>query len=473
MASPTTDVVAVGDDLQCIYQWRGSDVSRILAFTKEFKDATVHRLPTNYRSRPHIVEARQHNRQRHHCQGPQEGDEAGAPPSHRPSPPLALTPIGRRPGTSSADIILRFANNGAPWRSMAILLRSVNSWGQDFVTALTRANIPVICPRLSRGGAFINQVAIPILDWLREEHPDPKNEAEEVKAEAAATGLWASLQPWVKATNPHDTFWAALNDWLDKINDKKSDAYDIRGRFYDLLNECRIHIHATDNSLMVGLGIASQIIRSVEEMHKRRIDGQSRRTPRGVVSEVDDAMRRRNEDFGESIPIEQVGDGVLVSTVHQSKGLEWPIVILPTLVERRFPVAPSKHGTSFPDKIAARYGTSIEDERRLFYVAATRAKERLILLDPVANNPKRRSPFLTDLQSRGLKPYQTPAEVPEAVWQIPKDDLKPDPAPPVRTGLSDLLLYADCPFQYRTAPHRGPPAIHRRGGSATDRACTS
>jgi DNA helicase-2/ATP-dependent DNA helicase PcrA len=199
---------------------------------------------------------------------------------------------------------------------------------------------------------------------------------------------------------------------------------------------------------MVGLGIASQIIRSVEEIHRRRITGQSRRTPRGVVSEVFFSLLRRQDDFGESIPIEQVGEGVLISTVHQAKGLEWPIVILPMLLSRRFPVTPRGHGTRFPDDIAARYGTSIEDERRLFYVAATRAKERLFLIDPACNREKRRSVFLQDLHEQGLQRAEGLESIPEPAWHIKEKDLEPADTTPLRIGLSDLLLYLECPFQF-------------------------
>ena len=55
MISSQTSVIVVGDDLQSIYNWRGSDVTRILHFPNEFSPASVCRLSTNYRSRPQIV----------------------------------------------------------------------------------------------------------------------------------------------------------------------------------------------------------------------------------------------------------------------------------------------------------------------------------------------------------------------------------------------------------------------------------
>jgi len=448
MVPANAKVVAVGDDLQCIYQWRGSDVTRILDFTKEFPDASVHRLPTNYRSRPIIVDIANHIAEKIALRDPEKKMLPGRDPS-KCNPVHWLSVDGEvEQANAVADIVERFAADGVPWNRMAVLLRSVNGAGQPFVDAFTSRGIPVICPTLSRGGAFINEVTVPVLDWLRKEHPTPHNELEEKEAEAAADALWTSVKPWIDLPDAETTFWQALAEWQAALDAKKSEAYDLRGRFYDLLNRCSIRVTADDSSMMVGLGIASQIIRSVEEIHRRRIAGHTRRTPRGVVSEVYYALIRRQKDFGESIPVEQVGDGVLVSTVHQAKGLEWPIVILPMLANRRFPLSPSPHGTSFPDAIAVRYGTSLEDERRLFYVAATRAKERLFLIDPMKNNEKRRSTFLADLAAQGLKRTASIAAIDPATWHLSAKDMEMGGSPPLSIGLSDLLLYMECPFQY-------------------------
>jgi DNA helicase-2/ATP-dependent DNA helicase PcrA len=65
------------------------------------------------------------------------------------------------------------------------------------------------------------------------------------------------------------------------------------------------------------------------------------------------------------------GDRLLITSIHRAKGLEWPLVILPGLVEGRFPYYPS------PEE-----AEPVEDERRLFYVGCTRAREQLYLIHP-------------------------------------------------------------------------------------------
>ncbi|HEY5507833.1 MAG TPA: 3'-5' exonuclease, partial [Paludibacter sp.] len=243
-------------------------------------------------------------------------------------------------------------------------------------------------------------------------------------------------------------FWKALNQWLDVINRELDDAYNVRSQLYKFLDACNVHIAPNEDNLMIGIGIASQIIRSVEEIHRRRLQGQSRRTPRGLMSEVYHAILRKQNDFGESIPIDTKIQGVLVTTVHQSKGLEWPVVIIPTLVNRRFPVSQKKHGTSYPDHIAARYGTSMEDERRLFYVAAMRAREHLFLLDPLYNAPSKRSIFLREQEDKGVISPTSLPDPDSPIWRIDHADLKEIDTPPIRIGLSDLLIYVECPYQF-------------------------
>ena len=242
-------------------------------------------------------------------------------------------------------------------------------------------------------------------------------------------------------------FWEAIGDWQQVLTEGKNESYDVRSIFYTFLDRCSIHVSPKDSDLMTGLGIVSQIIRSVEEVHRRRLDSLDRRSARGLISECYFALLENKKRFGESVPIESGIDAITVSTVHQAKGLEWPIVVIPNLIEKRFPVKSSAHGSNFSDKIAKRYGTSVEDERRLFYVAITRARERLILVDFKGKN-RTTSRFLTELNPTYIKPKKSLSQLPERFWKLNKRDIKDQDPPPLRIGLSDLLLFLECPYQY-------------------------
>jgi DNA helicase-2/ATP-dependent DNA helicase PcrA len=438
----------VGDDLQSIYNWRGSDVTRILEFPQEFAPAEVFRLSMNYRSRPEIVAIANHVAEDIVLKDAVKVMKPGRNECGRRVVHWISTNDEAHQAETVVEIVKKFHSEGVPYRKMAILLRSVAGAGQPIYQALQSENVPVECPSLSRGGAFINEVLLPVLNWLRTEQKEPKNNQEEADQEAYARSVWESVAPWLSAENAEEVFWSGLNRWHDLVREGKSSAYNVRSCLYDFLDECGVRIAPADTGLMVGIGIASQIIRSVEEIQRRRIKGHKRRTAAGVISEVYYAVIRNQESFGESLPVNQNAEGVMLTTVHQAKGLEWPVVILPMLNRKRFPLTNRPAKSSFPPEIAGRYGTSLDDERRLFYVAVTRARERLFMLDTAAAEPKVRSVFLTDLQRRAkLAPAGLPSST-DGTWSIAAEDLREDSPPPIRISLSDLLLYLECPYQF-------------------------
>ena len=118
------------------------------------------------------------------------------------------------------------------------------------------------------------------------------------------------------------------------------------------------------------------------------------------------------------------------------------------LVNNRFPLRSQGQNTSFSDELVDRYGTSLEDERRLFYVAITRAKERLFLLDPVQQRSHRQSTFLRELQGKRVLDITTLEQISAQVWKLNPEDLENDDPAPLRIGISDLLLYVECPYQF-------------------------
>jgi len=451
MASSDTQIIVVGDDLQCIYNWRGSDVSRIINFSDDFPNSSTFRLSENYRSRPNIVQIANHIATDVSLRDASKQITAQRSTSGQQETFWFNPSDEFEQADLIAEIISQFINTNVPENKIAILLRSVLSHGKPIIQSLKDRNINFYCPLLSRGGKFIDEFLLPIFDWLRKDRKEPANQIEEDQLEKENKDLWATIKGWIPTDlpDPEETFWDSLSHWYTLISTSHNDAYDVRGCLYNLLNSCRITISSSDSDLMVGLGIASQIIRSVEEIHRRRIAGFNRRTPKGVITEVYYALIRKKEEFGESLPIDtNLSSGVLVTTLHQAKGLEWPVVIIPMLANRNFPHSNTGHGTSYPDEIAYRYGTNLDDERRLFYVATTRAKEKLIYLSPTGNDPKKTSRFIVDLQRKGAISESKLNSIDLDSWNISPLDLKEENKPPVRIGLSDLLIYLECPFQY-------------------------
>ena len=448
MLPSTGTLRVVGDDLQSIYNWRGSDVNRILGFPGDFAPADVFRLSANYRSRPEVVAVANGVAEDIVVRDPEKAMRPVREPCRSTVVNWLSTSSEEDQAAAIVEIVQRFHGTGVPYSSIAILMRSVATAGKPIYRALQAAGIPVQCPILSRSAGFINEFLLPIVEWLRTDQTVPRNREEEREQEERADSLWRSVSKWLSIDDAENIFWRALNRWYDLLRESGSKGYNVRRCLYEFLDDCGVRIGPSDSELMVGLGLSSQIIRRVEEIHRRRLEGRVRASAVRVVTEVYYALVRNHRRFGESLPLNQHSGGVILTTVHQAKGLEWPVVLLPMLTSRRFPLSDRPYDSRFSAQLTDRYATRRDDERRLFYVAVTRARERLVMLDTAAGDASKRSVFMKDLQRRGLLPEEGLPERSSATWSIPAGDLQPGSEPPITIGLSDLLLYLECPYQF-------------------------
>ena len=136
-------------------------------------------------------------------------------------------------------------------------------------------------------------------------------------------------------------------------------------------------------------------------------------------------------------------DAITISTVHAAKGLEWPVVIVPFAWDGRFPIRNSSHGTSFPDSVAQRYGTTVEDERRLWYVAVTRPRDRLYLF--CASEDREPSVFVHQDAFGNKHGLTTITKASERSLSKIEEYTRPYY---LHLGVSDLLLLLECPYHF-------------------------
>jgi DNA helicase II / ATP-dependent DNA helicase PcrA len=183
-------------------------------------------------------------------------------------------------------------------------------------------------------------------------------------------------------------------------------------------------------------------------------------------------------------------DAVAVLTVHKAKGLEFPIVYLPGLVSGRFPISNRRDPLDLPAELGDQVGAAPDDahlreERRLFYVAMTRARDELVLshaTDYGGVGTRRVSPFVLealDLPAAVVEPVNRAAT---ALDRIEAAQPVPDPArsapvgrrgdEPLTLSFSGIDSYLSCPLQYKlghvvrlpTPPHHAMiygSALHR------------
>ena len=170
-------------------------------------------------------------------------------------------------------------------------------------------------------------------------------------------------------------------------------------------------------------------------------------------------------------------DAVSVMTIHKAKGLEFPVVVLPGLVAGRFPSASRRDPLSMPDALVG--GTPpggdphLPEERRLFYVAMTRARDELILTsagDYGGARARRVSPFVLEAMdlpaadAAGAAPALDPRQKLAALAPLAAPARRSDPGPiegPLLLSHSAIDAYLTCPRRYQyaqvlrvpTAPH--------------------
>ena len=234
--------------------------------------------------------------------------------------------------------------------------------------------------------------------------------------------------------------------------------------FYELLHTLGVADWDLDEAANVtrlgALARCSQILADFEAVRRRsrldsarpgeQIGGQDRGEwfYRWLAIHVQNYAMGAYEDFeGEE---DLALDAVEVTTIHQSKGLEWPMVFVPSVVGGRVPSSRMGRPRAtwyVPTELfdEERYNGTLNDERRLFYVAVTRARDQLLL-----------SSFATSQSGRATRGSVLLNEVAPA-GPLPMLELPPPPRPEASTDeeavvevtLSELLQYGACGASYR------------------------
>jgi DNA helicase II / ATP-dependent DNA helicase PcrA len=405
------DLVVVGDDDQAIYQWRGSNVENIVTFDERYDGVRQFHLLTNRRSRPGIVDlansfastipgrlAKVMDPQRT-AEGPSIGLAVNYDDEQQEAEILAMT-------------IQELAGQGVPYRSMAVLVRGRVAY-EKILDAFAAHNVPV--QPGGRTGLFQQDVAAVLgatyawlsdVDWAAGRYI--QREKIELDDLLATFSSMFALGAAARAT-----LYNYLVSWKARVPAEDKDV-DLIGELYELLSVIGAKEWDTDDQAVRNrLGTIARFTNVLADYET--VTRRSRSDPNNVGEQVGGSARGewyyRNlailmvnyangnyDDFdGEA---DAITDAVDLGTVHGAKGLEWPIVFLPSLTDGRFPS--SKTGLPgdwlVPTDLfdANRYEGSDADERRLFYVALTRARDWISLSSHrrVKKQQRRPSPYL-------------------------------------------------------------------------------
>jgi len=498
LAEMGATVQIVGDDDQAIYQWRGGEVELFTGFAGRFSPVETSRLEYNWRSRPGIVRAAGRfakdiaGRLEKTIQPHRDDDQPAIEAAAADSPDAEAQWVAGR--------IKELIDGGMKPGDVAVLFRSVRTAAGPLIEQLRRRAVETRVigrlPLFDRPEmAFVARVFV--LWGGGRWYPDADREEELVTAQSLTQDL-------------ESLGWSAheAGEAVDRIVRQgaalaEGGVGDLIGVFNALLRD--LHWPGDDDAAPrreQSLGQLSRLLTEFEHAQRRALPAAFLRpqppsaqeegaedqlivsASRGEAPEPSAValgmqpgallfMRLKSflQEYAgraaEELPDQPTvtADAVTIMTVHQSKGLEFPVAFLPSLVARRFPSSRCGEAREWyvpPDLFKkARYEGQLEDEARLFYVAMTRARD-LLVLSTFTHYERRKAPPSPFLQS------VLTASRSDIVNRVAAPALSERPLSReerFETDFGELATYNECGYKYRLRYHCGfqPPIARPLG----------
>ena len=430
----------VGDDAQSIYSFRGANIDNILGFTRQYTGARIFKLEENYRSTQMIVGAANSLIEKNREQIRKEvysRQETGAP----------LQLIEAYSDVEEGDIVARRIaaigrQEAIGYDNFAILYRT-NAQSRIFEEALRKNNIPY---RIYGGLSFYQRKEVKdVISYFRLAVNPHDEEAFKRVINYPARGIGDTTVGKVlaAATDHGVSLWSVISDPVAyDLSVNKGTLTKLTG-FYNLVNRFIEQVSKVD-AYELGRMVVQESGIMADLMQDRTVEGISRQeNVQELMDGMHDFVRSRQEEGEESVGLpdflsdvalltdqdNEEDDGtpkVTLMTVHAAKGLEFDTVFVVGMEEQLFPSLMAYDSTR-----------QMEEERRLLYVAITRAEKRCLLsyaksrfrygkveygmpsrflkdIDrgyieaPVSNAPAWGSQSLWGSQGRTIQPSQTP-----------------------------------------------------------------
>ncbi|HEY3334429.1 MAG TPA: ATP-dependent DNA helicase [Candidatus Limnocylindrales bacterium] len=490
LSAPHRNVTVVGDDDQSIYKFRGAAISNILEFRERYKAARVVVPRRNYRSRGPILDASyrlvRHNdpdrlevraginkqlipergsdgapavRHEAFASGAEEADWIASDVARRVRDGASYRDVAVLVrANAAADPILRSLNlEGIPWRfsgTSGLYARPEVRLLLSFLRAVadTGSSVDVYALAASElyglGGEDLvsivtsarrrNRSVFEVLDELQRQPGILRLRPE---TREAATKLVDDLRSYVTLAHERpagEVLYAFLRNsgWLRKLAETDSvaseEALSNIARFFDIIR-AQSALLADDRAVFVATHLQTLI---------------------------------RAGDDPPTADIDPEANAVAVMTVHKAKGLEFPVVYLPGLITGRFPAIGRREPLALPlelvNETLPEGDYQLQEERRLFYVGMTRARDELVLshaADYGGQRARRVSPFVLEALDLPVAAGTAGAGAkPASPLEKLAGNERTDPAPVTRRGRDDEPLwlsfyaiddYLTCPRKYR------------------------
>src|SRR5688500_3092725 len=401
LGSAHGNVVVVGDDDQSIYGWRGADIRNILDFEKEFAAAKLVRLEENYRSTPDMLEVA-------NAAITQNVGRKGKTLRPTRASGERVTLVAALDERDEAEWVLEEINTRRNQQNRALsdfaVLYRTNAQSRALEDVLRKEAVPY---RLVGSVRFYDRREIrDLMAYLKLIANPADSEAFRRAIAVPKRGIGGTTLDSLAARASGlglALFEAASN--AEAQEGLRAAARKTLGEFTALIT--RLRERAKDTSVDVLIQDLVAEIRYVDYLHAEGPES-ARDRIENVSALINGAAETVIDDGGEvgltpldhflqramlvagADALDPTADAVTLMTLHNAKGLEYPVIFLTGLEDGLFPLSQS---IDFPAKL--------EEERRLFYVGITRAEEKLYL--SFTEMRRRNGALLPGIKSRCLK----------------------------------------------------------------------
>ena len=368
LAQKTRNILIVGDEDQSIYGWRGANIDNIFNFTKDFPEAKIFKLEQNYRSTKKILDRAnliiKNNRNRLEKKLYTDNEEG-----------TDVFYYQAMSETDEADFvvqsIIRSHNDGVPYNEMAILMR-LNALSRTFEEKMLNYNIPHV---MYNGFKFFERAEIKSVLAYLTAIVNPSDDISFAriinfpKRGIGETSVEKLLEISAKDRIPLKE--VVMNYEKEILSTPLKDKLkDLKALFLDLQeNIDKLGMYEFFTYMLEKTNILKSFDLENEQDYERYLN----------VGSLVNSVREFEEvnqgativDYLQSVTLSSAmdsddGKGVVIATVHGAKGLEFDNVYIVGCEEKIFPISRND-------------SEDIEEERRLMYVAITRAKKNLVL----------------------------------------------------------------------------------------------
>lgn len=376
LAAINENICVVGDDAQSIYAFRGADIQNILNFEKDYPDLKVYKLEQNYRSTQTIVNAansiisKNKNQLKKEVYSKNEsGDKIKVLRAYSDN----------EEGKNTAETIAQNrALESIPYKSFAILYRT-NAQSRAMEEALRKLNIPY---KIYGGTSFYQRKEIKdLIAYFRLTFNPNDEEALKRVINYPRRGIGnTSVERIMVAANEKDiALWDVISAATEHLDSRTANTV----APFTLLIQSFQAVAQNNSAFDAAMHIAQHSGILKEHYNDKSVEGINRyENIQELLNGVKEFSEREDiEDRGLDVFMQDIAlltnddndkdpnaDTVSLMTIHASKGLEFPQVFVVGLEENLFPSQRS---------LASR--SDLEEERRLFYVAITRAEKKLFV----------------------------------------------------------------------------------------------